>query len=261
MVETIVDEVDRVVSKLADGRLRDLAERDRRRPVAWARADLEAGPRAHADRARRLRGSPHPAGVRAVRQDPRARRARDPSARARRARPRARPLPAERADRHRDRPGRGRAAAAPRRRDLPDPAPARRARRERDVAARGLHRGERRDAHRAGQPPLDDELPDRDTPTPSVEMPAGSALLYLGSLWHGGGANRTDRAAARRRAALRRRLAPAGREPRARRAARRRARRCRNGCRSCSATTSSRRSSATSTAATREAPDRSGQHA
>ncbi len=24
-------------------------------------------------------------------------------------------------------------------------------------------------------------------------MPAGSALIYLGSLWHGGGANRTDR--------------------------------------------------------------------
>ena len=25
-------------------------------------------------------------------------------------------------------------------------------------------------------------------------MPAGSALFYLGSLWHGGGANTTDRA-------------------------------------------------------------------
>ena len=36
-------------------------------------------------------------------------------------------------------------------------------------------------------------------------MPAGSALIYLGSLWHGGGANRTDEAAARRGVALRRR--------------------------------------------------------
>ena len=27
----------------------------------------------------------------------------------------------------------------------------------------------------------------------SVPMPAGAALVYLGSLWHGGGANRTDR--------------------------------------------------------------------
>jgi ectoine hydroxylase-related dioxygenase (phytanoyl-CoA dioxygenase family) len=27
-----------------------------------------------------------------------------------------------------------------------------------------------------------------------AEMPAGSALLYVGSIWHGGGANRTDRA-------------------------------------------------------------------
>lgn len=33
-----------------------------------------------------------------------------------------------------------------------------------------------------------------DTPTVAAEMPAGSAMLYLGSVWHGGGANRTDRA-------------------------------------------------------------------
>ena len=37
----------------------------------------------------------------------------------------------------------------------------------------------------------------------AIEMPAGSALIYLGSLWHGGGANRHRRAAARRRVALR----------------------------------------------------------
>jgi ectoine hydroxylase-related dioxygenase (phytanoyl-CoA dioxygenase family) len=39
-----------------------------------------------------------------------------------------------------------------------------------------------------------DEIPTADTPTRAVEMPAGAALLYLGSLWHGGGANRTARA-------------------------------------------------------------------
>ena len=39
-----------------------------------------------------------------------------------------------------------------------------------------------------------DEIPTADTPTRAVEMPAGAALLYLGSLWHGGGANRTAQA-------------------------------------------------------------------
>lgn len=38
-----------------------------------------------------------------------------------------------------------------------------------------------------------DRQPGPDTETHSVEMPAGSALVYLGSLWHGGGANRTER--------------------------------------------------------------------
>jgi ectoine hydroxylase-related dioxygenase (phytanoyl-CoA dioxygenase family) len=38
------------------------------------------------------------------------------------------------------------------------------------------------------------ERPDDETPTRPAEMPAGSALFYLGSLWHGGGANTTDRA-------------------------------------------------------------------
>jgi ectoine hydroxylase-related dioxygenase (phytanoyl-CoA dioxygenase family) len=36
-----------------------------------------------------------------------------------------------------------------------------------------------------------DETPGPGTATVDVEMAAGSALLYLGSLWHGGGANRT----------------------------------------------------------------------
>src|ERR1700688_473013 len=38
------------------------------------------------------------------------------------------------------------------------------------------------------------ESPDARTPTVAAEMPAGSALFYLGSVWHGGGANTTDRA-------------------------------------------------------------------
>jgi ectoine hydroxylase-related dioxygenase (phytanoyl-CoA dioxygenase family) len=38
-----------------------------------------------------------------------------------------------------------------------------------------------------------DERPSSSTPTIAAEMPAGSVLFYVGSLWHGGGANRTDR--------------------------------------------------------------------
>ncbi len=37
-----------------------------------------------------------------------------------------------------------------------------------------------------------DERPD-ESETIVAEMPAGSVMFYLGSLWHGGGANRTDR--------------------------------------------------------------------
>jgi len=37
------------------------------------------------------------------------------------------------------------------------------------------------------------EHPGADAATVSVPMPAGSALVYLGSVWHGGGANTTDR--------------------------------------------------------------------
>jgi ectoine hydroxylase-related dioxygenase (phytanoyl-CoA dioxygenase family) len=40
---------------------------------------------------------------------------------------------------------------------------------------------------------LDDEPSDA-TATVAAEMPAGSVLFYTGSLWHGGGANTTDRA-------------------------------------------------------------------
>ena len=36
------------------------------------------------------------------------------------------------------------------------------------------------------------ERPGPDTPTITVEMTPGTALLYTGSVWHGGGANRTE---------------------------------------------------------------------
>ena len=38
-----------------------------------------------------------------------------------------------------------------------------------------------------------DERPDGATPTVVAEMPAGSVMFFLGTLYHGGGANRTDR--------------------------------------------------------------------
>ncbi|HUY21465.1 MAG TPA: phytanoyl-CoA dioxygenase family protein [Acidimicrobiales bacterium] len=37
------------------------------------------------------------------------------------------------------------------------------------------------------------EQPSAQTPTVAATMPAGSVLFYLGSLWHGGGANTTSR--------------------------------------------------------------------
>ena len=38
------------------------------------------------------------------------------------------------------------------------------------------------------------DQPDAHTPTIAAEMPRGSVLFYVGSVWHGGGANTTDRA-------------------------------------------------------------------
>ncbi len=78
-------------------------------------------------------------------------------------------------------------------------------------------------------------------------------MFYVGTVWHGGGANRTDERRlgvileyARRGCAPRRTTSP----PSARTSSAPSTR----GSRSCSATTSTRRSSATSTAATRAAP-------
>src|SRR6202521_3485814 len=44
----------------------------------------------------------------------------------------------------------------------------------------------------AGSHRWGDERPDAAAATVTVEIPAGTALLYSGSVWHGGGANRTD---------------------------------------------------------------------
>ena len=38
-----------------------------------------------------------------------------------------------------------------------------------------------------------DRRPDESTEVTIAEMPAGSVMFYLGTLWHGGGANRSDR--------------------------------------------------------------------
>ena len=38
-----------------------------------------------------------------------------------------------------------------------------------------------------------DRTPDENTEVKIAEMPAGSVMFYLGTLWHGGGANRSDR--------------------------------------------------------------------
>jgi ectoine hydroxylase-related dioxygenase (phytanoyl-CoA dioxygenase family) len=45
----------------------------------------------------------------------------------------------------------------------------------------------------AGSHRWTDRQPDGDTPTFAAEMPAGSVLFYTGSIWHGGGANTTDK--------------------------------------------------------------------
>jgi ectoine hydroxylase-related dioxygenase (phytanoyl-CoA dioxygenase family) len=37
-----------------------------------------------------------------------------------------------------------------------------------------------------------DQHPGPDTATTTIELPAGTALIYTGSVWHGGGANRSD---------------------------------------------------------------------
>ena len=69
---------------------------------------------------------------------------------------------------------------------------------------------------------LRDHSPDYGAPYDSIaaEMPKGSVLIWHGSLWHGGGANDTPRAAHRHRDELLRGLHPPAGEPAARLAAR-----------------------------------------
>ena len=89
--------------------------------------------------------------------------------------------------------------------------------------------------------------------TIAASMPAGSVMFYVGTVWHGGGANHTDE----RRLGVILEYAASWLRPR-----RTTSRPCRwrscapssRASRSCSATTSTRPSSATSTAATRAEP-------
>ena len=64
-------------------------------------------------------------------------------------------------------------------------------------------------SHLRDEPPNPLELYD----TIPAEMPKGSVLVWVGSLWHGGGANRTDTAPRRHRHELLRRLHPPAGEP------------------------------------------------
>ena len=80
----------------------------------------------------------------------------------------------------------------------------------------------------------------------AAEMPKGSVLVWVGSLWHGGGANTTDRAPSGHRHELLRRLRPPAGEPTARHPVET-VRQFPDACRSCAATRSTTGSSATST--------------
>ena len=60
---------------------------------------------------------------------------------------------------------------------------------------------------------LDDRLEFRHADSEPAEMPAGSVLFYTGALYHGGGANRSDRGALRPQHHLRAQLAAPGGEP------------------------------------------------
>jgi Phytanoyl-CoA dioxygenase (PhyH) len=95
-----------------------------------------------------------------------------------------------------------------------------------------------------------DERPDEGTPTVTVEIPAGSALIYAGSVWHGGGPTAPTRTAlescstTRHRGSGQLRIMYSSSHRRWRP-------RSRHVCRSFSATTSIPRLLATSTGATR----------
>jgi ectoine hydroxylase-related dioxygenase (phytanoyl-CoA dioxygenase family) len=47
-------------------------------------------------------------------------------------------------------------------------------------------------SHRWGRGGIPDREPTTDDPIEHALMPAGSVAFYVGTIWHGGGANRTD---------------------------------------------------------------------
>ena len=135
---------------------------------------------------------------------------------------------------------------------IPLPKPARPDHLQHHVGAHRLHRGERRHPPRPRQPPARRAAHPlrRRYDSIAAEMPKGSVLVWVGSLWHGGGANRTDAAPGRHRDELLRGLHPPAGEPAARHPARRWSGRSPAACRSWSATPSTTGSSATSTRST-----------
>ena len=65
-----------------------------------------------------------------------------------------------------------------------------------------------------------DQRPDASTPVEMATMPAGSVMFFTGSVFHGGGANNSDKPAARHDPRVRVGVAATAGEPRARGAAR-----------------------------------------
>ncbi len=211
--------VERLVSDETMDRMRSRSRavpRRRRRPAATS---SPASTRAAPVRCSRVRASSahlaaHPAVARRAR--PRARRSRDELSAASHA-----------GDRDRSR--RTGAVRAPRPmgvRLLPVPRGLR-GRVPHDVGDERLHRGERRDARHPRQPPLGTtSSARRSDETVPAEMPKGSVLFYLGSLYHGGGANRSAHARRGVNVGLHVVVVAPGGEPVPRVPARGRARRC-----------------------------------
>ena len=140
----------------------------------------------------------------------------------------------------------------PRRLDLSAARAAPGGRAQHDVAVRRLHHRERRHPHRPGEPPVGaGPAPDRRRRRTSCRSRCrpGRSLFYTGSIWHGGGANRTDRPRLGVILEYVVVVAAGAGEPRARPCRGRWWPSCPSGSRSCSATTSIRRSWATSTGA------------
>ena len=177
---TIVEDV--FSTHEADALLADLARLERELAIAFATNDFEG--RAH-ERVYNLLA--HGA---LLRGDPGAP-ARAPG---RRGRARLRAAWSRRSRRSRSIPGETRAADPRRRSAAPAPEAARADRLQHDVGAHRLHRGERRDAHhpRLAQVAITVPSTAREHASIPAEMRRGSVLVWHGSLWHGGGANRSD---------------------------------------------------------------------